>query len=318
MTTLRMNTERVRIAAQQIERAVEQLYMKPSKLKGLSGAVNSAWDGGRSNYYVSQLRQLGNELQKEVIKLQKLAQRTRQEVDEWEDGDRFESSNLFFLHNDSIGNSIGSFSDEASSYGYFNLLAWSGGIALGVGDSAKNVLDIAENIGKLGQSFPLSSYSQFGRTLNSLVGNKHAGYVGKMDQLGHLVKGVDKNTLEEIGDAARVLSFGLGVVEDLGDGDNLIHAVSSEALEAGMNYGIRAAAYTIPIAGQAMMIYDASMAAGRLVATGMDLVGLDSEAAWLNNSLDFIDIGEYTDKIADGITDFIGNTAKNTWNWLLN
>jgi len=65
-----------------------------------------------------------------------------------------------------------------------------------------------------------------------------------------------------------------------------------------------------------MLIYDASLLTGRLLAGGMEALGYHDQAVWLQNAIDVIDIGTYTDKIADGVSDFVENAAKKIWDWL--
>jgi len=60
-----------------------------------------------------------------------------------------------------------------------------------------------------------------------------------MDKLGHLVKAVDDDALKKMEYAGIGFSFGVGVWEDLSDGDNAFHAVFSEGLETALNIGIK-------------------------------------------------------------------------------
>lgn len=88
MSVIRMETENVRAAAQKVDWAAGELYYKPSKMRSVASSLTSAWEGGHASAYAAELRRLAGILQTEVINLQRLAQRLRREVDEWEEADR--------------------------------------------------------------------------------------------------------------------------------------------------------------------------------------------------------------------------------------
>jgi hypothetical protein len=56
-------------------------------LKNLASAISGVWEGGNAGHYAQEIRQLGALLQREVINLQRLAVRVRNEVNEWENAD---------------------------------------------------------------------------------------------------------------------------------------------------------------------------------------------------------------------------------------
>ncbi|MBT7782419.1 MAG: hypothetical protein HN741_05835 [Anaerolineae bacterium] len=304
-----METGNVHEAARKIDYAVSELEMKPRRMRGVASNLKSAWRGRKASKMASELKQHAKVLGEEVANLSFLAQRVRNEINEWEAADSLGAANWnsrefyeTFTFQDNETNT----QDEDE----FNWLGWSGAVG---GGGAGVVVDVLRDA----QKVPLKDYKSVGRTINKLIGNQRGGYVGKMDKLGHLVKSVDDDALKKMEYAGIGFSFGMGVWDDLSDGDNAFHAVFSEGLETALNIGIKTGIkYLIPGAGTAMLIYDASLLAGRLVAGGMEVFGFHDEAVWLQNAIDVIDIGTYTDKIGDGVSDFVENAAKKIWDWL--
>ena len=84
MTTIRMDSDEVRTAAWQVDKAAGDLYLKPSKLRSAANSLSGLWQGGKSSHFASMLRGLATELRREVISLQRLATQVRNEVAEWE------------------------------------------------------------------------------------------------------------------------------------------------------------------------------------------------------------------------------------------
>ncbi len=149
------------------------------------------------------------------------------------------------------------------------------------------------------KDFKYNDFDSFGRTINSLVGNARGGWVGRMDDLGHIIK----NPKFQLGVGG--IGFGLGVWSGLSEGESAPKAIFSEgiklAIDAGIKYGIK---YLIPGAGQAMLVYDGALLAGRLAAGGMDVIGFHDQSAWLQNTIRTIDIGTYTEDWSNRIYDF--------------
>ena len=109
MTTLHMKTEEVRHVAHRLDLAVGDLYFKPGTFKSAAGSIRSAWQGGRSAYYASQLQQMGNLLRDEILDLQRLVKRVYSEVSEWEEADQPDSASfdwfnkIFTVGKESLG-----------------------------------------------------------------------------------------------------------------------------------------------------------------------------------------------------------------------
>ena len=87
MTRIHMETEVVQETARLLDWTCGELYYMPPKLKNLASAISGAWQGGKSGHYASELRRMGEILQREVINLQRLAVRVGNEVSEWENAD---------------------------------------------------------------------------------------------------------------------------------------------------------------------------------------------------------------------------------------
>lgn len=140
-------------------------------------------------------------------------------------------------------------------------------------------------------------FDSFGRTINSLIGNARGGWVGRMNDLGHIIK--DQKFIVGAG-------FGLGVASGLlVDHENISKAVISEGIKSGFDLGIKyGIKYLIPGAGQAMIVYDGALLVGRIAAGGMDLIGFHDQSAWLQNTIETIDIGTYTKEWSNKIYDF--------------
>lgn len=99
MTRIHMDTEVVRETARLLDWTAGEIYYMPPKLKSLAGSISSAWQGGRAGYYASELRRMSAILQREVINLQRLAVRVRNEVNEWENADNNGARGFIFGEN---------------------------------------------------------------------------------------------------------------------------------------------------------------------------------------------------------------------------
>jgi len=87
MSVIHMEPENVRMAAQKVDWAAGELYGKPLKLKNIAKSLTSVWQGGESSDLAAELRRQAGILHGEVIALQRLAQKMRMEVNQWEEAD---------------------------------------------------------------------------------------------------------------------------------------------------------------------------------------------------------------------------------------
>ena len=304
MSILHMRPDEVRGAADDLDYAVSELYLKPTKMRGMANSIVSNWESAKAQYYAGELRRLAGTLQREIITLQRLAKDARIEAAEWENAD---NTGAGLWSQIIIPPSIPVYpSDSApeSSSGEFNWWSWTvavGGGGLSVG---------ADLVGNL-QSLTYINYQSVGRALNNLAGSRNAGWVGKMDDLGHFVK---KNPFfnspwfKYSGDAFYV---GFGIFDDLKEGDSLGKALGSEALEFLVTKGAtKGLTYLIPGAGQVMLVYEGVLLAGRVVAGGASILGYEEQAIQLQNGIDAIDLSTYTEKLTDGIFDYVEHKGK--------
>jgi|APSaa5957512622_1039677.scaffolds.fasta_scaffold40442_2 hypothetical protein len=87
MTMIRMETENVRDAAVKIDYAVQELSLKPRRMRSAANSLKSAWSGRQASKLAGELKNKAALLDAEVDNLQMLAQRMRNEVSEWEYAD---------------------------------------------------------------------------------------------------------------------------------------------------------------------------------------------------------------------------------------
>jgi len=99
MSKIHMETDEVRETARLLGVTGGELASFPSQLRGLAGDISSAWQGGGSSRYSSELRRLAEDLQREVEELQQLAGRVSNEVNEWENADNNGARGFIFREN---------------------------------------------------------------------------------------------------------------------------------------------------------------------------------------------------------------------------
>lgn len=167
------------------------------------------------------------------------------------------------------------------------------------------------------------SWKGFGRYLNSLIGNKKAGWVGTMDRLGHIIKNKTVQKVETGG------AFSLGVIGDLLEGDRWDRAIGSEVIEVAAETslpiliggavggivgsfvgGVGAVPGVVIGAKIGMGVYTAyqsfqsALVVGHIFSVGLQIAGATEDAIWLQNTLDKVDVGE---RIGDDLYDWIYN-----------
>ncbi len=87
MSKIHMETEDVRETARLLDWTAGELYPMPPKLRNLASSISSAWQGGRAEDYSGEIYRQAENLQREVLNLQRLAVRVGGEVGEWENAD---------------------------------------------------------------------------------------------------------------------------------------------------------------------------------------------------------------------------------------
>jgi hypothetical protein len=94
MTVIRMETGNVYEAVRKIEYAVSELEFKPRRMRGTAGDLKSAWRGSQASKLASELKQHAEVLGGEVANLSLLAQRMRNEINEWESKDHLGAQSI--------------------------------------------------------------------------------------------------------------------------------------------------------------------------------------------------------------------------------
>jgi uncharacterized protein YukE len=312
-----MDTEIVRETAHLLEYTSGDLYYMPPKLKNFASSISHAWQGGRAGHYASELEQMGKLLQHQVIELQRLAEVVRKEVDQWEDADSNGASSWkgIGLATMSLGFAVKEINNGAMNINQaylgkqgvqekekkFNWFKWSG----------KTYSTAMLGIGTM-QALSYSKIDGVGKFINRAIQKDHGGWVDKMNGLGHFVK---KNSIlktKQFKYFGAAVGIGVGVAQDRMEGDSWFKAIGSEALEFGLKKGItklatKGLSYLIPGAGQALLVYEGVLLAGRLIAGAAALTGNAEVATQISNTIDVIDINTYTEKLTDGIMDMVEN-----------
>jgi len=191
-----------------------------------------------------------------------------------------------------------------------------------------SAVDATSKILEKAQKIPYEDYQSIGRLINNVIGNKKGGWVDKMDELGHQIRGTEGKRL---GSALDGLSILAGIGGDLSDGYGLDKAIITSVAEYGagklLEFGTEKlvtmgltklggkALYAVPYVGEVMMVYDGAIIVGNLAAGGLELAGFHDQAKWLQNTVDKVDINQYIGKgldkaydyVAPGVKDFAGN-----------
>jgi len=186
-----------------------------------------------------------------------------------------------------------------------------------------SAINLASELLKFAKDQPYEEYKSIGRMINKAIGNKKAGWVGNMDELGHQIKGTKGKGL---GHALDGLSILAGIGDDIGKGYSLDKSVITELAEFGTGklvekgaeklviFGLTKvggkALYAVPYVGQAMMVYDGAIIVGNLAAGGLELAGYHEQAKWLQNKVDKVDISYYIGEGMDKLYDYAAPAVK--------
>lgn len=141
------------------------------------------------------------------------------------------------------------------------------------------------------KKFTYQDYKSIGRFINlKVVGNQRGGWVGRMDELGHII---ESPWLQ------KGVPFGLGVVLDEDFGSNNARAIAGEVATG--------AAALIPGIGLVLLASDIVQVGVALGAGGAEILGYPDTAAQLQNAFKVVDLGGYVEEIGEGVYD----TAQN-------
>ncbi|GEM_PF-3090120 len=308
MSILHMQTAAVRDMVRQLNTEAAQIDVHASRIRQQISRLSMDWWGTEASRFRNDLRAWAQACESQADDLRWLASRLAREVDEWEARDEFGAACwqdilakinrmppgfwmlpgfLPWITLPLLPPLPKPWSPMILPLGFsgleFDWLSWGG-------DLFKTQLDLLN----IAQSSPYTKYRSIGRFINKAIGNQRGGWVGEMDELGHLIKSPALKWFTRVGDG---VSLGLGILSDLQQGDSLSKAVISESLEFVIDKGL----YAIPVVGQVYMIYDIGLGAANLVAGGLEIIGWHDQAVQIQNTIDRIDIA---DNAADAIYDF--------------
>jgi len=321
MTTIHMETEQVRNVARQLDQWAANLLSSGAALRSTSGRLSIAWQGGRSESFLSNFRTLMRNYEMQVQQLQNLALRVSREVDEWQSADSTGTS---------AWKDLGRFAPAILVAG--STVPFLLGQTQEKFDWFKPSSEVIKGALKILKKVPYDSelrqsWKGIGRLINAAGGNLKGGWVGRMDGLGHIIKSPA---------VQKLAPYGLGVAGDLLKGDRWDHAFGSEAIETAAEWGLpmaiggaiggiiggvagaaaggggaipgaaagAAAGAMIGVAVYA--VYQSALAIGSIFAAGLQIGGANNEAIWLQNTVDKWDFGE---NIGNGVYDGIYNYA---------
>lgn len=143
MTTIHMETERVRETARLLDQWVTELYTKGATLKTASGMLSAAWLGSGAEDYHRTFNSWIKEYESQTQQLEDLTLRVSREADEWESVDRDSHFHDEGTPAGSLVNGMGS--DWIASF-FDNAGAMIDGAGLGIGLGA--ILSASTYIGK--------------------------------------------------------------------------------------------------------------------------------------------------------------------------
>jgi uncharacterized protein YukE len=301
MGTIHMETERLRQSARQLDQWAANMLSSGDSLRSSSGALSVAWQGGGADDYQGKYASLLKTYNSQVQQLQDLALRMSREVDEWEsiDGGGVEGwTQLGTARGESVPGSPSS----GSTPDPFNWWSWAANAVPGAAGVATGLAEMK-----------ISEYGDIGRGLNKLLETPHGGWVDRLEDTGRLITKDEVLSSKAFKYTAESLALGGSIASGFLEGESWDKAIATGAADYLVSKGIEMAVtkgltYFVPGAGQVMLAYDGALLLGRLAAGGLELAGLHSESAWLQNAVDVIDIGTYTEKLTDGIYDWVKNS----------
>lgn len=270
MSVLHMSTEDVLGAAQDLDFAVNELYLKPTKLRGMANSIANSWDSPKAQYYAGELRRLASLLHTEIINLQRLAKDARVEAAEWEAA------------------------DQSWTTSTLNITAYTTSLGIILESNPEQEWNVSSIPSKNWQEFDWWKAGAGGlRVTND--GLKVIKYVGNLGN----------NAIPWVSGLATVGLFA-GVATDLGSGDGWGRAIGSELLE----FGAKKLIYAVPIIGVPYLIYDIALGVGQLTAGGLEIAGMHDQAIYLQNTVGQLDVVDnLADSVYDFGMNYIKNAS---------
>jgi len=305
MTTIHMETDEVRQVASLLNQKVDDLLDFESILNQAASRVSTAWYGGqRPTTYHKGFQNLLTTYKEQISRLETLSSSLAREVNEWEMVDKTTSWRpdgvVYSSREIPVAVSTIPISNNLKDNEEFNWFKWGTGIAGG----AAKVLPALQKI-------TYTDYEAFGKLINptlgplyrALAGDQRLSLVPRVSEFAHAIQN------PALVAAMPFIGLGLGMISDVAAGDRWDQAIGSELFEAGIKFGIKKGlTRIIPGVGQALLVYDAVLGVGKLAAVGMDIIGLHEQAAWLQNTVNQLDV---VDRFADSAYDFVANYVTN-------
>jgi len=331
-----MDTEYTRDLAQKLGREVLEFQSSLSTLRRQIPKLSGAWNSPAANDYIREAKALIKALEVDIDRLEELRRLLNFEIDQWIQADSDGRSTSLGQFAISIGGGVRTdlrFHIDDYELFLYGGLGIAGGIATGYnyetiwgvmhsgfgiggstaqpfdwekweGDIYKNAIDGIEYLAGEGglKNVPYEKYKDVGRFINKhLHKNLRGGAVGRWDKIGHIIKS----------DAAQDWGIPIvgGTISGLIDGEDVGEAVVSAGIAAGITAGAK---YLIPGVGTVMAVSDGVQIVGDIASGVLAATGHEETAAWLQDTLDYVDLGGYVENISDGIADFILNPETRT------
>ncbi|MCI0732051.1 MAG: hypothetical protein L0332_35745 [Chloroflexi bacterium] len=284
MPVLHMQTESVSDTAAQLQRVVSRADGQTQELRSAMYRLQNAWEGSSQYDFTADLTRLLQSLDILADSGNTLVQRLQTEVNEWLQTDSSLSGGPQAP--------IGPTTRPPEWPEAFDWLGWT-----------------SSSVGFFGTILELQTvdWKNVGRAMNWLIGNQRGGWVGRMDEFGRSIQLENLQGLANnkwLGLATDGIPLGLDIWTSSAE-EGWSKAIGSETIEFFFEKGM----YAIPVVGQLYMAYDLALDGAGLVAGGLEMLGFEEQAVWLQNTAEQLDIGEY---IGDWGYDFLAeNVAPN-------
>lgn len=310
---IHMETEQVRLLAGQLDHRASDIFQSCDRLRAQAARLETSWQGSTADYFHNEFWRLLQTCIRQAESLQILAQRLRHEVEEWEYVDQRGVKRLSFQGQIFLSSTSSLSKSVKKEFKYYEPLF----------DGSKLILESTQHV-------PYREWRSFGRMLNHLEGDMKAGWVGRMDALGHTLH----TPVVQYG-----VPLGMGITSDILSGDSIDHAIGSELFEAafetfaptiigGVMGGLIGTAVgslaggvgAVPGAIAGAQIgsqlatslyhgYQIVLSVGSVFAGALQITGHAKQAIWLQNTLDTLDIAEHVgDTLYDAFYDAIDPT----------
>jgi len=326
-----MDTEYTRDLARKLGREILEFQNSLSALRRQIPKLSGAWNSPAANDYIREANALIKALEVDIDRLEELRRLLNFEIDQWIQADTDGGSTSPGQFAVSIGGGVRTdlrFHIDDYELFLYGGLGIAGGITAGYnyetiwgvmhssfgiggstahpfdwgawrGDMFNHAINYGENVVGTGlRNAPYEKYKDVGRFINQhWHKSARGGAVGQWDKIGHIAKSpaMQKWGIPFVGDT----------VSGLVEGESVQQAVLSGGISASIKY-------LIPGVGTAVMVSDGVQLVGDLASGILKFTGNEETAAWLQDTMDYVDLGGYVEGISDGIADFVLNPETRT------